>query len=312
MCGLFGFSNYGKNLSALQINSLTEALATESAVRGTDATGISYNAGDKLKIEKAAKSAYLMDFRLPKDTAALIGHTRHSTQGSCRKWYNNHPFQGSLPGGGAFALAHNGIIGNDKALRESCRLPKTKVETDSYVAVQLLEREKSLSFSSMKAMAEALRGSFTFSLLDDRNNIYWVKGDSPLHILHLKRLKLYVYASTEQILWRALSTSMLSELKSGSFEEIPADEGEILRLSSEGVITRGSFAYLSNYFMSGIYHWWDAGDLCDDTEDYYVAELKSMAGGFGYTSEEIDGMLQSGYSPEEIEDRLYCDSYPLR
>lgn len=49
-----------------------------------------------------------------------------------------------------------------------------------------------------------------------------------------------------------------------------------------------------------------------DTEEDYVAELKSMAGGFGYTSEEIDGMLQSGYSPEEIEDRFYCDSYPLR
>lgn len=315
MCGLFGFSNYGHTLSAVQLNNLTEALAIESAVRGIDATGISYNLGGKLKVEKAPKSAYQMSFKIPKGTLGVIGHTRHSTQGSCLKEYNNHPFKGRLRGGGSFALAHNGVIGNDRALRQKYRLPDTKIETDSYIAVQLLEQEKKLSFAGIKKMAEEIKGSFTFSILDDRNNIYIIKGDSPLRILHLTKLKLFVFASTDQILWRALSTSLLSELKSGNFEEVHIEQGEILKLSPDGVITRGSFEYLSNYFMSGMYHWWDAGDLCGecgDTEEDYVTELKSMAGGFGYTSEEIDGMLQSGYSPEEIEDRFYCDSYPLR
>ena len=34
----------------------------------------------------------------------------------------------------------------------------TSVETDSYVAVQLLEKNKALDFDSLKSMAEAGRG----------------------------------------------------------------------------------------------------------------------------------------------------------
>ena len=59
MCGLFGFLRYGeaiKNLSTL-INSLAE----QSAIRGTDATGIAFNEGGKLKIIKDGKSAYELD-----------------------------------------------------------------------------------------------------------------------------------------------------------------------------------------------------------------------------------------------------------
>lgn len=62
--------------------------------------------------------------------------------------------------GRAFALAHNGVLYNDKALRRSLHLPGTKIETDSYAAVQLIERQKALSFSSLRSMAESVEGSF--------------------------------------------------------------------------------------------------------------------------------------------------------
>lgn len=44
---------------------ITEALAVESAVRGTDATGIAYNKNSKMTVFKKSKSAYEMSFSVP-------------------------------------------------------------------------------------------------------------------------------------------------------------------------------------------------------------------------------------------------------
>ena len=41
MCGLYGVLSYGNKVKDMA--EITEALAVESAVRGTDATGIAYN-----------------------------------------------------------------------------------------------------------------------------------------------------------------------------------------------------------------------------------------------------------------------------
>ena len=43
----------------------------------------------------------------------------------------------------------------------------TSVETDSYVAVQLLEKNKTLDFDSLKSMAEAVEGSFVL--------LFWIR-----------------------------------------------------------------------------------------------------------------------------------------
>jgi glucosamine 6-phosphate synthetase-like amidotransferase/phosphosugar isomerase protein len=253
-----------------------------------------------------------MTFKPPKDTSAVIGHTRHSTQGSCKKRYNNHPFRGRLKDGCVFALAHNGVIVNDHELRKAHGLPETKIETDSYIAVQLLERDTALSFESIKEMVQKLHGSFSFALLDDRNSTWLVRGDNPLSILHFKALGLYTYASTDQLLWRALSSSLLAELKAGQYEEIRINEGQILRISPDGNLSWGEFEFISDYGMTGMYNWWEYGCMRRHVESdetaAYVAELKSVAGGLGYTSDDIDSMLHYGYTLDEIEELLYgCD-----
>ena len=46
-------------------------------------------------------------------------------------------------------INHNGILYNDHALRRQHALPKTKIETDSYVAVQLMEQKKALDTESL-------------------------------------------------------------------------------------------------------------------------------------------------------------------
>ena len=305
MCGLYGFSNYSgdkiKNLS-----NLTNALAEESAIRGTDATGIAFCDDGRVNILKELKSAYRLNFKHSDGIKALIGHTRHSTQGSEKKNFNNHPFSGKCRNA-HFALAHNGVLTNDKELRKKYKLPKSKIETDSYIAVQLIEQKKTLDSESIKYMAETVEGSFSFSMLDDKNNVWLVKGDSPLSIIHFPRLKLYVYASTEEILWKALiETGLFDELKSGKYDEIKTKEGDILKICPDGTIKKYEFEY--SYFCGR--DWWDYGfyhrPYSYDSFDY-VEDLKSVAVHLGYSPEDIDELMKSGFSPEEIEEYIYSE-----
>ena len=54
MCGLFGFTNYsGEKIKNLSV--LTNSLAEQSAVRGTDATGIAFCGNVGINIVKDNK-----------------------------------------------------------------------------------------------------------------------------------------------------------------------------------------------------------------------------------------------------------------
>ena len=230
MCGLFGLLCYGDKVDNL--NEIIKELAHASAERGTDATGLAYVSNGRLTVYKKAASAYKLQYRLPKDVTWVVGHTRHATQGKKEFAANNHPFIGKVKNN-AFALAHNGVLTNDDMLKRQYRLPKTKIETDSYVAVQLLEHKNKLDFDSLKFMAEEVMGSFSFSVMDKDNNLYLVKGDSPLVIVFFPKLKLYVYASTDNILWQALIESPLFDsIKDKEFEEIPISESNILKIDN--------------------------------------------------------------------------------
>lgn len=54
----------------------------------------------------------------------------------------------------SFALAHNGIIYDDMELKKEYRLPQSKVETDSYVAVQLLEQDQEMQYGVHAAVRQ--------------------------------------------------------------------------------------------------------------------------------------------------------------
>ena len=301
MCGLFGFSKYGDKKYE-KLSELTNSLAEQSSVRGTDATGIAFCRMNNVNIFKDSKPAEKIKFKHNDDIHALIGHTRHSTQGSERKNYNNHPFSGKT-NNARFALAHNGVLMNDNELRKDLKLPKTKIETDSYIAVQLIESQHVLNNKSLKYIAEKVEGSFSFSILDDKDNIYLVKGDSPLCILHFPKVKMYVFASTEEILFKALIDSKLfSSLKKGEYEEVNISDGDILKICPDGKLIYDKFEY-------SIYngrHWWDFGfGVQRYSKDDYINDLKTVAVYQGYSPEDIDRFLKSGFSPEEIESYIY-------
>ena len=141
MCCLFGLIDYRHGLSVKQKNKMLSVLAAACESRGTDATGIAYNFGGKLRVYQRPIPGHRMRFRVPADVWAIMGHTRMTTQGSAKRNYNNHPFPGRT-GNVAFALAHNGVLYNDRSLRRALALPEVKIETDSYIGVQLIERNK--------------------------------------------------------------------------------------------------------------------------------------------------------------------------
>ena len=115
MCAVFGFLNYGKKVNHKVLVRLINELAKSAEIRGTDATGISYVNDGKMVTFKKAKPAHKVKLYFPKDTKAVIGHTRMTTQGSESRNYNNHPFEGKC-NKETFALAHNGMLYNDKEL----------------------------------------------------------------------------------------------------------------------------------------------------------------------------------------------------
>ena len=305
MCALFGWLDYKGIVSCKLLKKLTQALANAAEERGTDASGISYIHDGNVVIYKRPKPAHKIRFAAPDDTRAIMGHTRMTTQGNEKYNYNNHPFLGHADI--SFALAHNGVLYNDKALRREKQLPETFIETDSYIAVQLIEQQKKLDFSSLQSMAESVQGNFTFTVLDVENTLYIIKGNNPMCLLHFADLGLYVYASTESILAKALKKISLLNVP---FSKIEVTQGEILRISSDGSLAHSKFKVQDNFdsiaWMQYAYDWED---------DYYTQQeqlLLEMCGCYGITEDDVILLLDYGYTADEIEDMLLDSTLILK
>ena len=318
MCCLFGIMNYSGKKNP-DTDKIINYLAQEATIRGVDSTGVAYNKSGKLTIYKKPLSAYEMTFKGMNESVCVIGHTRHATQGSHKKNYNNHPFMGFCKNT-KFALTHNGVLWNDTYLKRTYSLPNDRIETDSFVAVQLLEHFNKLNFQNLAKMAEAVSGSFTFSLLDTDDSLWFVKGDNPLALIHFPHLKLYAYASTQQILFTALCrTDLVEDIASGDYELIVVKSGDILKITKDGKRTTNKFKY-DRYGAYG-YDWrtynsdskvietdFTEYDDCDDwSEDDYILELKTVAQSMGIMPDEIDELIESGFTFDEIEDYIYME-----
>lgn len=223
MCALFGWLDYKGIMPYRALKKLTQALANAAEERGTDAAGISYIKNGKVTIFKRPKPAHKVHFNPPEETTAIMGHTRMATQGDKSENFNNHPFSGTA-GDTSFAFAHNGVLWNDKELRKDKLIPETHIETDSYAACQLIESQDKLDFDSLKYMAETVEGNFTFTVFDEVNSLYIIKGSNPMYLLHFESLGLYIYASTESIMKNALRKIGLYKF---AFEKIEIVEGEM-------------------------------------------------------------------------------------
>lgn len=316
MCCLFGLLDYRAALTVKEKVKIIHALATASEARGTDAAGIAYRSKGHLHVYKRPLPGRCLPIRLSQDARVIMGHTRLATQGSAKKNFNNHPFQ-ARAGGEAFALAHNGMISNELALHREFRLPRTSVQTDSYVAVQLLERGGAITTRSLGNMAEKLEGSFAFTVLDSRDDLYFVRGNNPLCIRRFPKRGIYLYASTGEILDAAVRKI---HIPLGIGEPVEISSGDILMLDAQGEESRSRFDDSRLWMRGG---WGPYGEYdspwlsCSGEWPHWkirrnpkscdhVQAIKSVAGAFGLSGQDIDALLQDGFTAEEIEDYLYC------
>jgi glucosamine 6-phosphate synthetase-like amidotransferase/phosphosugar isomerase protein len=219
-----------------------------------------------------------------------------TTQGSEKRYCNNHPFRGQA-GDDRFALAHNGMISNDHHLRKQYGLPNTAIETDSYIAVQLIERYGELSFECLADMAEKLDGSYTLTVLDERDVLYIVRGNNPMCLYHYPEYGLYLYASTEGILTQAVEKLRFSL---GYCEKCPVAMGEIVKIAPDGSRESQDFSIEKIFSMSRWTEWEEWSP-----QKTYADELKSVAWMFGYTAEDVEALLEEGVPVEEIEDYFF-------
>lgn len=299
MCALFGWLDYKGIVPYKILQKLTQALANAAEERGTDASGISYIKDNRVTIYKRPKPAHKVRFNAPDTTRAVMGHTRMTTQGDEKNNFNNHPFSGHADK--EFAFAHNGVLYNDNALRKEYQLPKTNIETDSYVAVQLIENQGKLDFDSLKFIAEKVKGSFCFTVLDANNSLYIVKGSNPMYLLHFEKIGLYVYASTETIMNKALKKLNMLKIPC---TEIKLHHGDIIRIDIDGSVSASEFENIDDFrgYASWL-NWY--GDWEDDYTDHEQMILE-MCGCYGVDEGDVELLLDYGYSAEEIEEML-CD-----
>ena len=305
MCCLFGIIDYGRSFTGKQKTRMLSVLARACEARGTDATGIAYLYNKKMRIYKRPLPARKMRFHIPDGVSVIMGHTRLTTQGSAAKNYNNHPWPGHVEDG-TFALAHNGVLYNDDFLKRTLQLPKTRIETDSYAAVQLIEQQRVLTFSSLRYLAEKVEGSFCFSVLDGKNQLWLVKGDNPLCLYHYPKLGLYLYASTEEILKKGISRMPVFL---GKPERVPLEMGEILKIDQQGHREIETFHADHLPYRQHCFYWpssWFQPPKQESAETSYLDDLKTVARSFGYEAAVVDTWLQDGFTTDEIEEFLYC------
>lgn len=153
-------------------------------------------------------------------------------------------------------------------------------------------------------MAEQVEGSFCFTVLAADNALYFVKGDSPLCLYHYPASGLYLYASTEEILIRALAKM---KHRFCPPVKISLPTGVILRIDPRGELERDYFDTTNLFFPAG----WSLPRSCCTPldallDETYLAELKTVAQSCGYRGDIVDEWISDGLTLDEIEDLLYC------
>ena len=299
MCCLFGLIDYKNYFTAKQKEKIIRVLSVECEERGTDATGVAYVEKDDIRIHKKPLPAHKIKFKFKSNPKIIMGHTRMTTQGNEKFNYNNHPFYSNNL---KFALAHNGMIYNDIDLRKTENLPKTKIETDSFIAVQLIEKEETLNFESLKIMAEKVRGSFCFTVLNNQNELFIVKGNNPMVVYDFGRF--YIYASTADILNKALIKLKIKM----PYDEIKLNCGDMLRIDERGEIEKGSFdtsmikmcdfGYFSGYGFNYL------ENTVKDINEYFQ-DVINYSKIIGVSEDDILELTDMGFDLFDIEEMLY-------
>ena len=198
ICSISGAS-FSPN-STVNRRQLLSALVKAGEVRGRDAAGYAFVAGDKTGMyKKNVPGSQLYVGNLPEDAESFIAHTRASTHGSPKDMSNNHPIESP---GGTIRLVHNGVISNHEQVRTVLgSVGELLPEVDSSVIPAVIE---TFGLES----TDVIRGDATAAWFDSETG-------ATLHLAKFQHNPIsyawladgtFVFASTTGILGTALSS----------------------------------------------------------------------------------------------------------
>ena len=154
-----------------------------------------------------------------------------------------------------------------------------------------------------------MEGSFSFTVVDDRNDLSFVKGDNPLCIYHHPETGMYLYASTEEI----LTAELRIPAQLGKAAPVTVLCGELLKIDSRSHQSRSEFDTI-NLVQRWYYprsFWYEpaprpySSEKSDASEEY-LRELKSVAAFYGFSPGYVDSLLADGFTTDDVEEMLYA------
>ena len=219
MCGLAG-AILGKKRRRRDELRVIGGIFTEllllNQTRGTDAAGVAVVCKDgTFKLLKrpgpaaglVADKLYCCVLELDNKVTAILGHTRRKSRGSEQNSLNNHPLRT-----GRVLGTHNGHLANADRLARKHRLRRV-AEVDSEVLFRLAGRARSAA--GFKRLLAGCRGSISAALvgLNEPAKVWLVKGNMPLSVGYVPRLRTVFYASEGWMLDEALDGHQWQELE---------------------------------------------------------------------------------------------------
>ena len=153
-------------------------------------------------------------------------------------------------------------------------------------------------------MCETVRGDFVFTILNDDNTLYLAKGNNPICLIHSKRLGLYIYSSTSEIMTESLKGTFL---EGETFELIHLNGGDIISIDKHGNVKNYIFDFVDDfpfgYSMVGHrgFSWYG-----EDDDGDYLTEIYQM---YGIDPDDLLILREFGYDDEDIEMMCYDQEY---
>lgn len=193
MCGIAGFSLVPN--TKIKTRQLANAMLTAIEDRGYMASGYGWHHDGMHGYHSAPQPGSSLSLKfLPRKARTVILHTRLATHGSVNDNRNNHPV---VSPDGNIALVHNGVIYNHQYVRSfiDAKLP----DVDTSVIPAVIEQRGIASLNK-------LDGDAAIAWLDlrDPDTLHLARYQhSPLVVAHIEDGS-FVFASTEQLLWRVL------------------------------------------------------------------------------------------------------------
>ena len=179
MCGIIGYTGED-NAAEILLSGLKKL-----EYRGYDSAGIALEGNEQIDIYKNKGKVSVLEQTLKQQgtlTATVgIGHTRWATHGAPED-KNAHPHRS-----GRVVLVHNGIIENERSLREALNnrglCPVSDTDTE-LIALLLNEAYTDSPIRALREVTAQLEGSYALGILfeDHPGEIYALRKDSPLII----------------------------------------------------------------------------------------------------------------------------------